>query len=125
MTDGRNDTTDESCTDRETAGSAPAIPNVTGVLVAGDGQIIGELETDTPLPARPTFDVVTVMRALSRFEERIGGDVNIGLIENQQGHDSPVLALWSEREPARALLVAPRVDWGDVAVHDVTDGDSV
>jgi len=125
-----SDTTDESCTDRETAGSAPAIPGVTGNLVDGDGQIIGELETDVPLPARPSFDVVTVMRALVKFNERSGGDVNIGLVENQQGHDSPVLALWSESEPARALLVAPRVDRDSVGgssvptVHDATDGDS-
>jgi hypothetical protein len=126
MTD--SDTTDESSTDRETAGSAPAIPDVTGDLVDGDGQIIGELETNVPLPARPSFDVVTVMRALSRFKERIGGDVNIGLVENQQGHDSPVLALWSESEPARALLVAPRVDRSPVGgssvptVHDASNG---
>lgn len=130
MTGSDSETADESCTGRKTAGSAPAIPGVTGDLVDGDGQIIGELETDVPLPARPSFDAVTVMRALVKFEERIGGDVNIGLVENQQGHESPVLALWSEDEPGRALLVAPRVDRSPVGgssvptVHDAADGDS-
>ena len=123
MRDGK---TRNDCIDgRETAGTAPGIPNVTGELVDGDGQVIGELETDVALPAHPTFDVGIVMRALADFDERVGGErVNIGLGENQDDHESPVLALWSDGQPHRALLVAPLSDgWAMSTLHNETSSD--
>jgi len=113
----------------ETAGTAPAIPDVTGDLVDGDGQAIAELDADVALPAAPTFDVVKSIRALSKFEERVGGPVNIGLVENQSHHEAPVLALWSVEQPHRAILVAPCVSRsgivsgdGPPTAHTATDG---